>query len=191
MGAHGYSSNINNGISAPGGVFIYPRHPWAMRQVRCRLLRWDVGGAIRISRAGGRRLEGERDGSRSRGSLRRQPPGCQQWRPAVKRGSRRPSLPAQTPHAAVFPVQGGLGSQRWPKIAERGCRKATPRGREAPWEPRTGLPRRSHRASWGGSSAPRLPSRHPRTRRTPRPSARDGRRVRRTSVAADAACGRC
>jgi hypothetical protein len=44
----------------------YPRLPAPMPTIRGRLLRRDVDGAIHPPRADGRRLEGERDGSRSR-----------------------------------------------------------------------------------------------------------------------------
>jgi hypothetical protein len=56
-----------------------------------RLLRRDVGGAIRRSRASGRRLDGERDGSKSRGPCRPVAVKRQQWRwsrcpPSVAQG---------------------------------------------------------------------------------------------------------
>jgi hypothetical protein len=54
-----------------------------------------------------------------------------------------------------------------------------------PWEPCKGLPRRPAQASWGGSTAPRLPSWHPRTRRTLR-----YRPARRTARAREQASGR-
>jgi hypothetical protein len=90
-------------------------------------------------------------------------------------GLKAPTLSAQNAHAAVFPGQGGEARSDGRKIAERGCRKAT-LGAVRPLEPFAGGSRGgSSRASWGGSSAPRLPSRHPRTRRTPRlPRGTDG-----------------
>src|SRR5262245_50531029 len=60
-----YGANVNRRTSAVGGVQVIPDAPWCAKFGR-RLLRRDVGGAIRIPGAGDRRLEGERDGSRSR-----------------------------------------------------------------------------------------------------------------------------
>ena len=67
-----------------------------------RLLRRDVGGAIRPSCAGGRRLEGERDGSRSR-------------RPAVTVSGRAPAM-APTPPTAER------------HMADRACMGSDPQG---------------------------------------------------------------
>jgi len=54
-----------------------------------RLQRRDVDGAIRRSRADDRRLEGGRDGPRSRGTAASVTAGCQQWRWAPANGAKR------------------------------------------------------------------------------------------------------
>jgi hypothetical protein len=149
---------------------------WGYAKIRRRLLRRDVGGAIRPSCAGGRRLEGERDGSRSR-------------RPAVTASARSASNGAE-PEAAerhmadrnhgVRPAgsdpYGRPQLHSGTQIAVTRVPKGNPRA-VRPWSPQ-GLPRRFHAGPPGAVSAPRLPSWHPRTRRTPGPSPWDGRRVR-------------
>src|SRR5262245_40300716 len=90
-----------------------------------RLQRRDVDGAIRRSRASGRRLEGERDGSRSRGTAASATAGLPAMAP-TRSGAQGSSLPAQNPKG-FFPGQGLDTKSRSGdrKIAERGRRKAT------------------------------------------------------------------
>jgi hypothetical protein len=102
------------------------------------------------------------------GSLRPLPPRRQQWRLCAATALRAQGVNADAgqPDAA-----GRQSIATVPKIAARGCRKAAqepePGSREPDGAPRKtppGLPgRRGNR--------PRAPQRHPRTRRTPGPSA--------------------
>ena len=136
---------------ANGGA--YPRWGWNVAQFARRCLRWDMDGAIRPACGSDRRLEGERDGSRSR-------------RPAATVSGRAPAMgaePATAQRLKAKPRKRDAKACSGTQIAARGCRKATPRDREVPEDPqgsRGGLT-----ASWS-RKAPRLPMRHPRTRRT-------------------------
>src|SRR5262245_58596588 len=87
----------------------------AMRQMRCRVLRRDVGGAIRILRAGGRRLEGERDGSRSR-----RPAVTVVAEASVMRSRRRPPKGTWPSHG-IRPPQGLTRAEG--QIGRASCRE--------------------------------------------------------------------
>src|SRR5262245_49551061 len=73
-----------------------------------RLQRRDVDGAIRRPRADGRRLEGERDGSISRGTAASATAGLPAMAPP-RSGAQGSSLPAQNPKG-FFPGQGWIQS---------------------------------------------------------------------------------
>jgi hypothetical protein len=134
------------GTRPAGAVDLSPVPRSCLIQYRRRLLRRDVDGPIRRPRASGRRLEGGLDGPRSRGTLRRLPPGASNGADfCEKRGSRRPPCQPRPLQGAVFPGQGG-SSQRRRKIAEARVPKGNALGR---------------------ATAPlRLRSRYPRPRRT-------------------------
>jgi hypothetical protein len=124
----------------------YPRSPRAMPIVACRLQRRDVDGDIRRSRANGRRLEGERDGSRSRRPAATVSGGASAMAPSrlPPRGT-GPRIGMGSDPQGLTPA-GGRSLQRDANRRRRGCREAT-RGA-------------------GNRPLYRLPSRHPRTRRT-------------------------
>ena len=118
-------------------------------QYRRRLQRRDVDGAIRRSRADGRRLDGERDGWKSRGPCRPVTGMRQQWPrsplPALAAQGRRggagarplaSALEAELRRLREGPAQSG--SQRTARVTRRrrrGCRKATRSGagNRPPW----------------------------------------------------------
>ena len=119
-----------------------------------RLLRRDVGGAIRIPGAGDRRLEGERDGSRSRRpavtvSEQSASNGAEPVTAERHRAVRAWVCPTLTgPHLAE-----GRSLQRDTNRRTQGVERQ-PLGREA-LEPCRGLPRRLHRGPPGAARPPR------------------------------------
>jgi len=144
----------------------YPRSLRGVASCAYRCLRRDVGGPIHRPRGNGRRPEGERNGSRS-------------GRPGGNRFRR--SLSNEAEPATALAAQGAMASapatasaNRKPKlcpgtqIAGAGAERQ-PRDREVPGSPSTRLSGRLARVS-RGVIAPGLPSRHPRTRRTPGPT---------------------
>ena len=93
-----------------------------------RLQRRDVDGAIRRSRADGRRLDGERDGSKSRGPCQPVAAKRQQWR-----RSPLPAFSGSRPRRSL--ARGGAESQRMARVTRRrrrGCREATRWGGQPP-----------------------------------------------------------
>ncbi len=151
---------------------------WRVPKVRCRCPRRDVD-AHPSSRGSGRRLEGES------GWLEIQEARCDRCR----RGAQQWSLCAAT----ALRAQGVNVDARQPdaagsqsiaaghKIAARGRRKAAWRSAKGLREP-DGVPRKACRGLPGRfGPGPGLPRWRPRTRRTPSPHGRDGRRVRRAS----------
>ena len=154
------SGRINAGCRWRNGANngAYPRRGWHVAQFARRRLATGREMRIRPSRASDRRLEGRL------GWLEIQEARCDRFRQSTSNGRRA----GDRPQGSRPTVKLSLGERdakacSGTQIAARGCRKATPRDREVPEDPqgsRGGLT-----ASWG-RKAPRLPTRHPRTRRT-------------------------
>src|SRR5262245_36082860 len=119
-----------------------------------RLQRRDVDGAIRRPRADGRRLEGERDGSISRGTAASATAGLPAMAP-TRSGAHGSSLPAQNPKG-FFPGQGWIQSPA--AVIEK--------------PPSAGAERQP--VSGGRKPSNRLPTRHPRDPSHPRRRCRRG-----------------
>jgi hypothetical protein len=127
-----------------------------------RLQRRDVDGPIRRSRADGRRLEGELDGSSSRGAAASATAGRQRWRWTHKRQTRSgaqgtsPSQP-RTPRGSSQGRKVSKARSGDRKTAERGRRKATGKGagnRPIEWlRSRRPRPVASSPASAGGAGS--------------------------------------
>ena len=142
------------------------------------------GMRIRLPCAGDRRLEGERDGSKS-------------GRPAATVAVEAPAMAAECgdrreahgPLAAHPSEPAGCSLQRCPKSPQRGCRKATQGTPKVPEGPHQGPSSRPGRVCWGRrTTGPRVAERRPRTRRA---SLRPRRRGKETACGEWGASARC